>query len=37
MKVLPVVAEAHDPYQLLRAIVVIEAGPVGAQRRDGLN
>jgi hypothetical protein len=37
LKVLPVVAEAHDPYQLLRAIVVIEAGPVGAHRRDGLN
>jgi len=42
LKVLPVAVEAHDPFQLLRAIVVIEEQPrttkgAGPARRDDLN
>jgi hypothetical protein len=42
VKVLPFVAEAHDPFQLLRAVIVIEEQGASAKRpnmvrRDGLN
>ncbi|MGD0719541.1 MAG: hypothetical protein ABR970_00645 [Roseiarcus sp.] len=41
LKVLPVAAEAHDPFQLLRVVVVLErqqaAKAASAARRDGLN